>query len=546
MKKIILSVVTSTMLFISAYAQELLNSDIDNLLNIQGEVTFTFTIGNEIQLKEFSEDLTIINFNVSTKEVKAWANENQFKKFLELKIPYKVFKADNDINQRLMSNKISGYSKNTKQGYTLDFPLKAYPTYSDYASQMQNFETEHSDIVNFFSIGSTEQGDKEILFVKISDNISIDEAEPKLLYTSSMHGDEIAGFTMMLNLIDYLITAYKTESHPDHKRIFKLINGSEIWINPNANPDGTYHLSRNNTSVANARRGNFNNIDLNRNYPDNINGAHSDNENYQSETLLFMELAEKHHFVTAANFHGGSELVNYPWDNTFERHADDSWWKLTAGEYRDIAQEVAPNGYMDDENNGVTNGADWYRIYGSRQDYMNHSHQCKELTVELSEIKKPYANQLNSLWNYNKEALISYLEQGTYGFRGVVKDAETGLPIKGTTVKVIGHDAHGSWTITDIDGDFYRPIYAGKYDLIFEAPNYRPIILSNEIIGNYETKTLENVFMSSILSPIESSITSNTYKSNYILEGIKKTNHQSEAKNSRAWLNLVMNIQTFR
>jgi hypothetical protein len=505
MKKII-SILTALLCFLmTGYAQQLEESEINSLLQTQGELTFKFNIANKSQLKELAQSLTIVNFNSDTNEVIAWASNEEFQEFLNLDLDYKVFIEDNDVNERLMSTAISTYSKTLKPGYTLEFPLTVYPTYDDYETQMQNFETEHSDIVEYFSIGTTGEGDKELLFVKISDNVSTDEAEPKLLYTSSMHGDEIVGFPMMLDLIDYLISVYKDNAHPDHARIANLINTTEIWINPNANPDGTYHLSHDNTSVANARRGNGNNIDLNRNYPDNVTGLHNDGNAYQTETLHFMQLAEDNHFVIAANFHAGVELVNYPWDNTFNRHADDLWWILTAGEYRDHAQNNGPTGYMNDQNNGITHGADWYRVYGGRQDYMNHDHQCKELTIELSNTKKPAASQLDDFWHYNREALINYLVQGTYGFRGLVKDANSGYPIEGATIKVVGHDDLGSWTVSDTQGDYYRPIYAGTYDLIYEAPYYLPVTLSNLTIANYQT----NILIDVLLTPITPSVTGN-------------------------------------
>ncbi|MCB0470153.1 MAG: hypothetical protein KDC51_06135, partial [Flavobacteriaceae bacterium] len=67
---------------------------------------------------------------------------------------------------------------------------------------------------------------------------------------------------------------------------------------------------------------------------------------------------------------------------------------------------------------GVTEGADWYQVYGGRQDFMNYYHQCKEVTIELSNTKTPPASQLDDHWDYTREALIEYLIQGTYGFRG--------------------------------------------------------------------------------------------------------------------------------
>ena len=45
-----------------------------------------------------------------------------------------------------------------------------------------------------------------------------------------------------------------------------------------------------------------------------------------------MALAEANHFVIAANFHGGTELVNYPFDNAYVSqyiHPDGDWFEYT-------------------------------------------------------------------------------------------------------------------------------------------------------------------------------------------------------------------------
>ncbi len=77
-----------------------------------------------------------------------------------------------------------------------------------------------------------------------------------------------------------------------------MIDNSEIWINPNANPDGTYHGG--NGSVYGATRYNANGYDLNRNFPDPVNGTHP---NEQQETAIMKNLAEQNNFVLCANFH---------------------------------------------------------------------------------------------------------------------------------------------------------------------------------------------------------------------------------------------------
>ncbi|WP_417214233.1 M14 family zinc carboxypeptidase, partial [Bizionia sp.] len=226
---------------------------------------------------------------------------------------------------------------------------------------------------------------------------------------------------------------------------------------------------------------------------------------YELETQHFMNLAANTHFVLSANFHGGVEVVNYPWDNTYDRHADDDWFVHVSREYADNAQADGPNGYMDYLNNGITHGADWYRVYGGRQDYMNFTHQCKETTMELSNTKLIPSNQLVSHWNYNREALIEYLIQGTYGFQGKVKDAVSGDPIE-ATIKLVGHDAVGSHTVSNLPhGDFYRPVFAGTYNILIEADCYNSVTLTNQTIANYQTITLADI----LLTPLTATAPSN-------------------------------------
>ncbi|MCX7550261.1 M14 family zinc carboxypeptidase, partial [Xanthomarina sp. F2636L] len=478
MKLIYLKTITRYFLIILFFSFSFLHAQTNDLQKAQeyltqkGEITFSFQINNTSELEDLTSEMSILNYNPATNTVYAWANTKQFSQFERRNISYKIEAKDNEAYGIVMSNELPASER--RGPYPLTFPLTAYPTYADYATQMQEFAINHPDICELVDIGGTTEGvgggNKRLLFLKLSDNIGTEEAEPKVMYTSSIHGDEITGYPLMLNLINYFITAYKDTGHSDHNRIKNLIDNSEVWINPMANPDGTYYNNASNTSVANARRANANGLDLNRNYPDNVNGPHSNGHtSYELETQHFMNLAANTHFVLSANFHGGVEVVNYPWDNTYNRHADDDWFVHVSREYADNAQADGPNGYMDYLDNGITHGADWYRVYGGRQDYMNFTHQCKETTVELSDVKLIPANQLVNHWNYNREALIEYLIQGTYGFQGKVKDAVSGNPIE-AKVTLVGHDNTGSHTVSSLPhGDFYRPVFAGTYNILIEA-----------------------------------------------------------------------------
>ena len=339
-----------------------------------------------------------------------------------------------------------------------------YLTYTQYVNMMEGFPTTavNGRTCTFLDLGTLSTSNhRRILGVRI--NNGQPDGKPKFLYTSTMHGDEVTGMILMLRLIDELCTS--TDS-----RIVNLVNSLDIFIFPCTNPDGTYYGGNN--TVTGARRANGNNVDLNRHFPDFDDGAHPDGASYyQDEAQWMMDLAQQYLFTMGANYHGGAEVVNYPWDTYQPAHPDDAWWQYVSREYANLAQSVSSN-YMTDENNGITNGYAWYTITGSRQDYMNYYGQCRELTLECSSSKTPSASQLPNFWNYNHNSMLAYMEQSLKGVHGVVMDANTNQPIEGVTVTVQNHDALGSWVTSHNVGDFHRPIKGGNYTFKFTKEGY--------------------------------------------------------------------------
>lgn len=341
-----------------------------------------------------------------------------------------------------------------------------YPTYAVYREMIKKFETDYPNLCKLDSIGTTVEG-RKLYVVKISDNVNDDEAEQEFFYTSTMHGDEVTGYVLMLRLTDYLLSQYNTNT-----RVKDIVDNMAIYINPNANPDGTYYAGNN--TVSGSIRNNANGVNINRNFPDPRAGIHPDGNSWQPETQAMMNFASQHRFTASANFHGGIELANYPWDTweSIERkHADHNWYYTVSRAYADTVQKYSPSGYFTGEDNGVTHGGDWYVVEGGRQDYMNYWHHCREITLEISDIKLLSSDLLPAHWDYNKESILNYMEICNGGIQGIIKD-EDNNPIK-AKVYISAHDKDSSEVYSNSTNGFYaRPIEPGTWDVTYSALGY--------------------------------------------------------------------------
>jgi hypothetical protein len=355
-----------------------------------------------------------------------------------------------------------------------------YPSYEQYAALMQQLAAEHPGLCRLVDLGpgANTVAPHRLWALVVSDNPGVAEDEPEVLLTSSMHGDETGGFVLLLRLAHHLLEGYGADP-----QITGLVDETEIWINPAANPDGTYFGG--DDSVAGAIRfyatpsGGNSFVDPNRNFPDPQAGDHPDNQSWWPETEAMMALAATQSFVLSANLHAGVEVVNYPWDTFERRHPDDLWFQDLARDWAGLAQADGPAGYMRDLDDGITNGSDWYQIDGGRQDFMTYFHGGREVTIELSTTKLFPAGQLEGLWSWNRRALLDFLAHAHAGIRGIVTDID-GAPLA-AWVEVVGVDREedGSVARTDPDvGDYHRLLLPGLYDLRFSAPGFEPRVVA--------------------------------------------------------------------
>lgn len=107
-----------------------------------------------------------------------------------------------------------------------------YPTYSEFITKMNTIASSYSSIAKLYNLGKTYEG-RDVLVLKISDNVDTDENEPSVFVMGLLHADEWPGLVVPLTFADTLTKMYGSDTH-----ITNLVNSREFWIIPCSNPDG--------------------------------------------------------------------------------------------------------------------------------------------------------------------------------------------------------------------------------------------------------------------------------------------------------------------
>ena len=352
-----------------------------------------------------------------------------------------------------------------EQTWNTSNPMDDYHTFEELTAELQQIADQHSDICNLVNAGFSVQG-RELWVMKISDNVDIEEDEPEFFYVSSMHGDEVVGMEMCMYLINYLV-----DNYPEDPQVRLLLDETCIYIMPSMNPDGTEAHSRFNA----------NGFDLNREFPDRIEDPFNYPTNRPQEVQVMMDFCWECSSVLSANYHGGTLVVNYPFDSNpnhqsvYTPSPDDAWFIDLSLTYSTLNSPM----YNGPFSQGITNGADWYAIYGGMQDWCYEWKGRADVTIEISEDGWPPASTLPGFWEDNRQAMLAYMEMVHQGIRGIITDANTGQPLP--AIITIDDNPHEVYTDSDI-GDYYRLLLPGTYDVHFNCYGYQPITVEDIIV----------------------------------------------------------------
>ncbi|XP_059586278.1 carboxypeptidase N catalytic chain isoform X1 [Alligator mississippiensis] len=374
-------------------------------------------------------------------------------------------------------------------------------SYKEMVQALFAVQNECPYVTRVYSVGHSVQG-RHLYVLEFSDYPGLHEPlEPEFKYVGNMHGNEVLGRELLLQLSQFLCEEYRR----GNERITRLIHDTRIHIMPSMNPDG-YEVAANQSPTTNGYltgRNNANGVDLNRNFPD-LNTIMYHNEkssgpnhhiplpnNWRSqvepETAAVIQWISSYNFVLSANLHGGAVVANYPYDKSHSQRVrgqrtttntptpDDKLFQKLAKTYS-YAHGWMHQGWNcgDYFADGITNGASWYSLSKGMQDFNYLYTNCFEITLELSCNKFPPQEDLEREWLANREALVAFMEEVHQGIKGMVLD-ENNNGIVGAVLSVqgIGHD------VTSGDqGDYFRLLLPGTYAVTASARGYQPQTVS--------------------------------------------------------------------
>ncbi|XP_054722624.1 carboxypeptidase D-like isoform X2 [Uloborus diversus] len=382
----------------------------------------------------------------------------------------------------------------------IDFTYHNFPRMT---SILQQIASQYPEYTKLYSIGKSVQGRELWVMLVTNDPNNEPLLKPNVKYVANMHGNEAVGRELMLHLIAYLVNNFGKDPY-----VTWLMENTRIHIMPSMNPDG-FETSLEGECSGVQGRGNANQFDLNRNFPDYFTQS---SDNIQKETRAVMDWLRRTQFVLSGNLHGGALVASYPFDNippnspkSFRsvgqpsvtpdddvfRHLAESYSFSHKNMYLGVACRDGTPPFV----NGTTNGAAWYPLKGGMQDYNYVWAGCMEVTLELSCCKFPKYHRLPQFWSDNKKALLQYLAEAHQGVWGQISDPEKN-PLFNVTVRVKGRD-FGSRTT--VKGEYWRILRPGVYTLQAHAAGYEP---AEVVIQVAKGVAIQNI----TLYPLESTL----------------------------------------
>ncbi|MDT0545715.1 MULTISPECIES: M14 family metallopeptidase [Streptomyces] len=325
-----------------------------------------------------------------------------------------------------------------------DFPSAdaKYHNYAEATAEINAAVAKYPNILSKRVIGKSYEG-RDILALKISDNVATDEAEPEVLFTAHQHAREHLTVEMAL----YLVREF-TQGYGSDTRVTNLVNSREIWIVPDVNPDGgeydiatgSYRSWRKNRQP-NSGSSNVG-TDLNRNWDFKWgccggSSGSTGSETYRGpkaesapEVKVVADFARsrvvggKQQIKAAIDFHTYSELVLWPFGWTYD--------ETTTGMTRDDYDAFAAVGKKMAASNGYTpeQSSELYITDGAIDDWLWGAQKVFAYTFEMYPTSSgaggfyPPDEVIDRETARNRDAVFQLLENADCMYRSIGKEAQ--------------------------------------------------------------------------------------------------------------------------
>ena len=356
-----------------------------------------------------------------------------------------------ELKYEILKDNLNDYYSNFWLG-----KAESYHTYEQIIALMDSLSTAVPSICKKVVIGSTATG-KELSYLKISDNVNVDESEAEVAFTGGIHGDELGGPENLIRFARYICKSYGTNTE-----ITNLINNREIFIYTMVNPYGRINTTRYNS----------NGVDCNRDF--GYMGNNGTTAYAEIETKKIRDFMYDNQFTIHVTFHSGIEELLFPWcyrstnapnysvvRNLCQTYATASGYSSLP--YLQSYADYPTNGELIDGSYGI-NGAE-------------------SITMEISTNKQP--TDIAGYYQKNVNPMLAMIKNAGYGLEGLITDSVTGNPIA-AAVFVNNYFPVYSDTLV---GDYHKYVLAGTYTV--------------KVVANgYQTRTITGLTVSSASSTI--------------------------------------------
>ena len=100
---------------------------------------------------------------------------------------------------------------------------------------LRSLQTQYPNLARLYKLSEESVQNRSLWVLQISSNVTLErkELKPMVKYVGNMHGNEVIGRELLIQLAKYLLESYSSDNE-----IKQLVDTTDIHIMPSMNPDG--------------------------------------------------------------------------------------------------------------------------------------------------------------------------------------------------------------------------------------------------------------------------------------------------------------------